>query len=153
MLTTRAEQAITRLLIFSVGKLYVAVPLDEVVKVIRAPEIFQSGEKTLGMSYFEGNEVLVVDLHREIFGSSGSSSGYLVVLQGEAESLYGIPVAGLPIMKDVLLKIVHPIPVEYRDRDTLGVASHMVQIPINKEVQTIFLLSSEKLLKIVRRQK
>jgi hypothetical protein len=29
----------------------------------------------------------------------------------------------------------------------------MVQIPINKEVQTIFLLSSEKLLKIVRRQK
>jgi chemotaxis signal transduction protein len=153
MLTTKAERATTKLLIYSVGKLYVAVPLDEVIKVIRTPEIFQSGEKTLGMAYFEGSEVLVVDLHREIFGNSTPSSRYLIVMRGEAQDLYGIPVSGLPIMKDVLLKNVHPITSEYRDRDTLGVASHMVQIPIAKEVQTIFLLSSEKLLKIIRSQK
>ena len=153
MLTTKAEKATTKLLIYSVGKLYVAVPLDEVVKVIRAPEIFQSGEKTLGMSYFEGSEVLVVDLYHEIFGGSGSASRYMIVMRGEAQEFYGVPVSGLPIMKDVLLKNVHPIPREYRDRDTLGVASHMVQILIEKEVQTIFLLSSEKLLTIIRNQK
>jgi chemotaxis signal transduction protein len=153
MLTTKADKATTKLLIFSIGKLFAAVPLDEVIKVIPTPEIFQSGEKTLGMTYFEGREVLVVDLHHEIFGSSSTARRYLIVLRGEAEELYGLPVAGLPIMKEAYLKTVHPIPSEYRDRDTLGIASHMVQIPINKEVQTIFLLSSEKLLKIVRRQK
>jgi chemotaxis signal transduction protein len=153
MLTTKADKATTKLLIFPVGKLYAAIPLDEVIKVIPTPEIFQSGEKTLGMTYFEGSEVLVVDLHREIFGSSSTARRYLIVLRGEAQELYGVPVAGLPIMKDVPLKNVHPIPSEYRDRDTLGVASHMVQIPINKEVQTIFLLSSEKLLTIIRTQK
>ncbi len=153
MLITKADKATTKLLIFSVGKLYVAVPLDEVIKVIRTPEIFQSGEKTLGMSHFEGSEVLVVDLHREIMGGSLPSNRYLIVMQGEVEDLFGIPVSGLPIMKDVLLKNVHSITNEYRDRDTLGVASHMVQLPINNEVQTIFLLSSEKLLTIIRNQK
>ncbi len=153
MLTTKAEKATSKLLIFSIGKLYAAVPLDEVIKVIPIPEIFQSGEKTLGMTYFEGQEVLVVDLHHEIFGSSGTANRYLIVMRGEVEKFYGVPVSGLPIMKNVLQKIVHPIPSEYRDRDTLGVASHMVQIPIDKEVQTIFLLSSEKLLTIVRDQK
>jgi chemotaxis signal transduction protein len=153
MLTTKADKATTKLLIFSVGKLYAAVPLDEVIKVIPTPEIFQSGEKTLGMTYFEGSEVLVVDLYREIFGSSNTARRYLIVLRGEAQELYGVPVSSLPIMKEAYLKNVHPIPSEYRDRDTLGVASHMVQIPINKEVQTIFLLSSEKLLTIIRSQK
>jgi chemotaxis signal transduction protein len=153
MLTTKTERATTKLLIFSIGKLYAAIPLDEVIKVIPIPEIFQSGDKTLGMTYFEGNEAIVVDLHREIFGGSGLASRYLIVMQGESEGFYGIPVSGLPLMKDVLLKAVHPIPSEYRDRDTLGVASHMVQIPVGKEVQTIFLLSSEKLLTIIRNQK
>ncbi|NJK52960.1 MAG: chemotaxis protein CheW [Leptolyngbyaceae cyanobacterium SU_3_3] len=135
------------------GNLYAAVPLDEVIKVIPIPEIFQSGEKTLGMTYFEGSEVLVVDLHHEIFGSSGTSSQYLIVMRGDTQDFYGMPVSGLPIMKEVSLKNVHPIPSEYRDRDTLGVASHMVQIPIEKELQTIFLLSYEKLRTIVRNQK
>ena len=153
MLTTKAEKATSKLLIFPIGNLYAAVPLDEVIKVIPIPEIFQSGEKTLGMTYFEGSEVLVVDLHHEIFGGSGTSSQYMIVMRGDTQDFYGVPVSGLPMMKEVSLKIVHPIPSEYRDRDTLGVASHMVQIPIEKELQTIFLLSYEKLLTIVRNQK
>jgi purine-binding chemotaxis protein CheW len=41
------------------------------------------------------------------------------------------------------------VPAEYRDRDTLGIASHMMQVSIKKsDPQTVFLLDSELLLKM-----
>jgi chemotaxis signal transduction protein len=154
MLKTKTKEATQKMLIFGLGHLSVAVKLDDAIKVIPIPEIFRSGDKTLGIANFEETEVLVVDLAHEIFGSASSNSGrYLVIMQGDRQDLFGVPVGSLPIMKEVALSAIRPIPSDYRDRDALGLASHMVQVPSGDETQTAFLLSTEKLLTIVRSQK
>lgn len=141
------------MLIFALKHLNVAIRLDDVIKVIPTPEIFRSGDKTLGLANFEDKELLVVDLSHEIFGSSSTNPGrYLVVMQGDRQEFFGVPVPGLPTMKDVAVSAVRPIPSDYRDRDALGIASHMVQVQSGEETQTAFLLSTAKLIEIVRRQ-
>lgn len=153
MLKTKTKEATQKLLIFALKHLNVAIRLDDVIKVIPIPEIFRSGDKTLGLANFEDKEVLVVDLSHEIFGSSSTSPGrYLVVMQADRQEFFGVPVPSLPTMKDIPVSAVRPIPSDYRDRDALGIASHMVQVPSGAEVQTAFLLATSKLIEIVRRQ-
>jgi chemotaxis signal transduction protein len=153
MLKTKTKEATQKMLIFPLKHLNVAIKLDDVVKVIPIPEIFRSGNKTLGLANFEDKEVLVVDLSHEIFGSASTNPGrYLVVMQGDRQEFFGVPVPGLPTMKDVAVSVVRPIPSDYRDRDALGIASHMLQVPGGEETQTAFLLSTGKLIEIVRRQ-
>lgn len=153
MLKTKTKEATQKMLIFALKHLNVAIRLDDTIKVIPAPEIFRSGDKTLGLANFEDKELLVVDLSREIFGSSSNKADrYLVVMQGAPQEFFGVPVPGLPTMKEIAVSAVKPIPSDYRDRDALGIASHMVQIPSGEETQTAFLLSTGKLVEIVRRQ-
>jgi purine-binding chemotaxis protein CheW len=153
MLKTKTKEATQKLLMFALQHLNVAIRLDDVVKVIPIPEIFRSGDKTLGLANFEDREVLVIDLSHEIFGTASTNPGrYLVVMQGDRQELFGVPVPGLPTMRDVAVSAVRPIPSDYRDRDALGIASHMVQVPSGEATQTAFLLSTDKLIEIVRRQ-
>jgi purine-binding chemotaxis protein CheW len=65
------------------------------------------------------------------------------------KGLCGITIDKLPNVEDVPLLSLQAVTSEYRDRDTLGIASHIMQIPIKKsEPQTVFLLDSELLLKM-----
>jgi purine-binding chemotaxis protein CheW len=49
-------------------------------------------------------------------------------------------------MKEIVSSTINPLPSDYRDRDTLGIASHMMQIPTDKGDQTVFLLDPERIL-------
>jgi len=100
----------------------------------------------LGREY-EDQEVLVIDLYKRIYDQQTNiDKGFLVIFAGK-NSLYGITIATLPNVEDVPVSIIQPVSSEYRDRDTLGIASHMMQVSIKKsEPQTVFLLDSELLL-------
>ena len=131
------------------GNLNLAMGINRVVRIIPLPKIHRSGDKLLGMTTYEEQEVLVIDLHKRIYGQEiDISKGFLVIFAGK-NSLYGITIATLPNVEDVPVSMVQPLPREYRDRDTLGIASHMMQASIKKsEPQTVFLLDSELLLKM-----
>lgn len=131
------------------GNLNLAMGINSVVRIIPLPKIHRSGDKLLGMTTYEEQEVLVIDLHKQIYGQEiDISKGFLVIFAGK-NSLYGITIATLPNVEDVPVSMVQPLPREYRDRDTLGIASHMMQASIKKsEPQTVFLLDSELLLKM-----
>jgi hypothetical protein len=42
---------------------------------------------------------------------------------------------------------LHPLPSDYRDRDTLGIASHVISMEYNGEQTTIFLLDMQEMWK------
>lgn len=150
MLISQKKEEKLKFLIFSMGNLNLAMGIDSVIRIIPLPKIYRSGDKLLGITTYEDREVLVIDLYKRIYGQDTNiAKGYLVIFAG-IRSLYGITIASLPNVQDVPVNSLQTVPPEFRDRDTLGIASHMMQVSIKKseELQTVFLLDSELLLKM-----
>ncbi|BBC24394.1 chemotaxis protein CheW [Pseudanabaena sp. ABRG5-3] len=150
MLISQKKEETLKFLIFSMGDLNLAMGIDSVVRIIPLPKIYRSGDKLLGIIIYEDQEIVVIDLYKKIYGQEANIMKGFLVIFGGIRSLYGITIATLPNVQDVALSSLQAIPADYRDRDTLGIASHMMQIPIKKfeEPQTVFLLDAELLLKM-----
>jgi len=149
MLSNKKKEETLKFLIFTMGNLNLAMGIDSVVRIIPLPKIYRSGDKLLGITTYEDQEVLVIDLYKQIYSQETNlTKGFLVIFAGKY-SLYGITIAALPNVEDVPVNKLQPVSSEYRDRDTLGIASHMMQVSIKKsDPQTVFLLDSELLLKM-----
>jgi chemotaxis signal transduction protein len=134
------KEARLQVLVAPFKDLRLALRLEGIQKVIRMPEIFKSGEKSLGVAHIGDREAIVVDLHQKIYGCPNSQpERYLVVVQA-GDRLYGIPVTTLPTIMMIPASALHDLPLEYRDRDSLGIASHVATLPHGTETKTLFLL-------------
>jgi chemotaxis signal transduction protein len=138
------------MLVAPFGNLSLAVSMVGVQKVIRTPEIFKSGERSLGMARFEGREVIVVDLHQKIYGAANPQyEKYVIVTEIPNGQLYGILCTKLPTLVTVPWEELRPLPEDYRKRDPLGIASHVASIAHNGNTQTIFLVDLVEGLKLL----
>lgn len=139
-----------KLLIFPLGNLWLSLNLERVKKIIPRPEITKGSQKYLGVCYFENQEVTVIDLYQKVLGGElPSGKSYLIVVQS-SKGLYGLSVGNLPIMRDVPSDQLHPVPAEYRERDTLQIASHMMQLQLQaNQTATVFLLDENRLIEMI----
>jgi purine-binding chemotaxis protein CheW len=62
MLSNKKKEETLKFLIFSMGNLNLAMGIDSVVRIIPLPQIHRSGNKLLGITTYEDQEVLVLDL-------------------------------------------------------------------------------------------
>ena len=149
MITKQKKEEKLKFLIFTMGNLNLAIGIDSVIRIIPLPKIHRSGDKLLGIAMYEDQEVLVIDLYKRIYNQETNiTKGFLVIFAGN-NSLCGITINTLPNVEDVPLLSLRMLTSEYRDRDTLGIATQIMQIPIKKsEPQTVFLLDYELLLKM-----
>ena len=149
MITKQKKEEKLKFLIFTMGNLNLAIGIDSVIRIIPLPKIHRSGDKLLGIAMYEDQEVLVIDLYKRIYNQETNiTKGFLVIFAGN-NSLCGITIDTLPNVEDVPLLSLRMLTSEYRDRDTLGIATHIMQIPIKKsEPQTVFLLDYDLLLKM-----
>ena len=121
--------------------LHLALRMEGVHKVIRMPEVYKSGQKTLGLAQFDNREVIIIDLHQQIYGCPNPEpERYVVVVQANDDRFFGIPVNTLPTMLTIPEDSLKPLPPDYRQRDTLGIASHLISLEVGTEKQTMFLL-------------
>jgi chemotaxis signal transduction protein len=178
--------ATQRLLIFPVGALIFALRLAGVQKIVPLPTIFKSGDRTLGITHWQDQEVMVIDLHQQIYQRPAQSTQpkprFLIVVEVEAVEtefsgfddrfqhrradapsstiLYGMIAEGLPMLKAVPETEIHAIPMDYRDRDPLGIADALIQVSLDvtstdrhksdrAEIATAFLLDPTRLLELV----
>ncbi|HEY9825380.1 MAG TPA: chemotaxis protein CheW [Stenomitos sp.] len=146
----QAKVAMQKVLIFSVGALHLAVRLEGVSKVIPMPQILKSGDKFLGLTQLDGQDVIVLDLGQYVYGQAAQTSqGFLITVQTE-RNRYGLTAATLPIMRQMPVSDFQAVPSDYRDRDVLGVADAMVSAVLdNKEAVTAFVLDPERLLSLI----
>ncbi len=133
-------------LVVTIQDLKLAIPLAMVLKVIRTPNIFKSGDKWMGITQSDQEGLLVLDLYRKIYGKDNPQPAeHLVVVRGP-DRMMGIPVAALPSMVSFAADRLQPLPPDYRDRDTLGVASHLAVLQQGTQTETLFLLDPDRLL-------
>lgn len=137
---SQAKQLV-KVLVIPCQKLLLAVPITEAVKVVRIPEIYRSGQRALGLANFDDKEVIVIDLHQKIYNLPNPEvEQYLIVIQPNKGCLFGIPSSSLPTLANLPEQEMKELPRDYRDRDALGIASHIVTLSQSEQSQTILLL-------------
>jgi purine-binding chemotaxis protein CheW len=141
-----------KLIVFKMGSLHLALPIESVHKILNFSPIHGSGINQVGITHIGDREVTVVDLYQRFFKSSQTSENftgnYLVIVQNTTSELYGIPVGDTPVLMEVPLSQIRRLPESYRSADTLDVASHVAVIPQKVGSLTIFLLDVDLLLPI-----
>ncbi|NET36026.1 MAG: chemotaxis protein CheW [Cyanothece sp. SIO1E1] len=142
------KTASVQLIVFGMGRLNLALPIETVHKVINKTPIFSSGLNHVGVAHVSDREVTVVDLHQKLFKTNPSDQSelgrYLLITQYQGE-LFGIPVAETPLLMEVPLAKIRALPESYRRADTLEIASHVALIDQESNSSTIFLLDLERL--------
>jgi purine-binding chemotaxis protein CheW len=151
----KPQQIKLKLLVFPVNKLTLAIPVEDVKKVINLPKLYGSGLNYIFLSHGDNQEITVFDLHQKLFNLSAFSAisnleeqeTYLVIAQNTMNEEFGIIVTETPTIIDVPLSEVRMLPPSYRHSDTLEIASHVTVIPQeNQENLTIFIIDCDQLL-------
>lgn len=141
------------LIVFNIGRLNLALPINSVYKVSNYTSISGSGTGFIGVTQVEEREVTVIDLYRRFFKSDQpgdySIGGYIVLVQTTKGELYGIPIVQTPTLMEVPLSLLRVLPESYRYADTLDIASHVAVISQDTLSLTIFLLDIERLLPVL----
>ncbi len=136
-----------KVMFFSIGDLFLALPIGSVYKVLKQTAIYGSGLYGVGLAHLDDRELTVVDLHRQILHTHAPiQGGYIIVAQTPQGDLYGIPIEKVPSLLDIPAATLRPLPESYRCADTLNIASHVAVVPQETgEPLTLFFPEVERL--------
>lgn len=149
--SSAAQQAkkLLKLLVFRIGNLNFALPIESVKKVINYTQVYSSGLGHLGVAHVGEQEITVIDLHKRLFKSTqqiqDGSQSYLIIAKNSISENFGILVEQTPSLIDVPSSQIRALPESYRRADTLEIASHVTVIPQESESLTVFLLDVDRL--------
>ena len=145
------NNSLIKLLVFEMGILTLALPIEQVQKVVKHSAIHGSGLSYVNLVHLGSKEVAVVDLHRKLFKVSQpeilDQKGYFIITKSIIGEPLGIMVAQTPSLMDVPLEQIRAVPNSYRQADTLEIASHVAVIPRTEDRSlTIFILDLKQLI-------
>jgi chemotaxis signal transduction protein len=144
------NQRSLKLLIFSVGRLNLALSVDIVKKIVNYTTIYGSGLNHMGLARVDDREITVVDLQKRIFNVSlqisSDKRSYLILSRNGIGEPFGILVDQAPTLQDVPMSQIRALPASYRHADTLEVASHVTVVPVKNESMTVFILDVDRVL-------
>lgn len=148
---SRREESV-KLVVFALGKVNLALPIETVSKVLNQTPVYGSGLNGVGIAHVNDREVTVVDLHQRLFQSSlltdAAKNNYLMVVKNQHSELYGIPVTTVPVLMEVPLSSIRILPESYRQADIFGFATHVAVINDVEPAMTIFMLDIEQMLAV-----
>ncbi len=137
-----------------------ALPITAVLKAITCPPIKWVVESGIGITDVDSQNITVLDLRHHFFSSNPerkensisdpmvNSDQFLILLKTRTEEMCGIPVAHPPILTDIPLSAIRPVPLSYREAAGLSLASHMAILSETegKKPVKVFLLGMSKII-------
>ena len=138
-----------KLLMFTVGKLNLALPILQVQKIVKQNEVHGSGLSHVNLAHLAEQEVAIVDLHQKLFKEplpQFEGKGYFIITKHVGQDILGILVAQAPNLVDVPQEQIRVLPNSYRHADTLEIASHVAIIPQDNASLTVFILDLTRLI-------
>lgn len=138
-----------KFLVFSIGKLNLALSVPIVEKVLNYTTIHSSGTTASGIIHLENRSIMVIDLYKRLFNvkqaNISQAKQFLILAKNTANESFGILISESPTLFDVSLAQVRVLPDSYRQNDTLNIASHVMMIPYKDDSLTVFLLDCDRL--------
>ena len=148
---TSTANSLLKLLIFEVGKLTLALPIEQVKKVVKYTSVHGSGLSHINITHLDDREVTIVDLYQKLFKHSpidrDNFNGYFIITKDVIGESLGILVTKMPTIIDIPVSQIRLLPNSYRYADTLEIASHVTVISQkNTSSVTIFVLDLDQLI-------
>ena len=133
----QVKSQLIKLITIDIGKLNLAVRIDQVYKVVNIPMVHGSGLNPVGLARIDNQDVTVVDLHRRLFRAEATpvSSYYLVLVKTARGELLGIPASQTPLMMEQPAQLIRSLPESFRRSDTLEIASHIAVLPAEQATE------------------
>lgn len=150
--SSKYQSEITQQLIaFILRRDWFALPIKNVLKVVPMSEIYGDPEgRGVSLTIYQGCELLVVDVGRQIFGAPPSQDlaaenpptpqqPYLLIVQSSDLEVFGLPIDSQPTIRRVPESSFTPIPATYVAQGNIQCVSSMV-IPAAEKSPPLFLL-------------
>ncbi|MEA5508459.1 chemotaxis protein CheW [Crocosphaera sp. UHCC 0190] len=137
-----------KLLIFQVGKLNLALPVEFVQKILHYRPMEGSGTTAVGLIHLDDQEITAIDLHKRLFKVSqtqASGRQFLILAKNSIDEQFGILVSQTPSLVDLPLSQIRTLPDSYRRADTLDMASHVTRVQQMEQLLTVFVLDVDRL--------
>ncbi len=133
------EQTTIRTIVFSladvehtaIGKYQFALPVEAVIRAIVYPATRTPLTDGIGMINLGDRTVTIVDLRDKFtkIAPTEDSSGFLILFKTQSDELCGLPVKDAPILMDIPIATIRPLPLAYREVNQLTFASHAAIVP------------------------
>lgn len=150
----RVAQALDtrQLLVFRIRQEWFALPLQVLQRVVPMGRIHgDQGDLGIGVTRYEDQELLVIDVGRRIFPRRSdegptvpASERHMVILQAPSGEMIGLPIDSRPALKRVPSSAITPLPPTYTHLAYVQCVSGMV---ISEDGEgSYFLLAHDRLL-------
>jgi chemotaxis signal transduction protein len=127
-----------------------AMPVEAVEKAIVYPRDRSPLKDGIGMINLNGQMLTIVDLRQKFttIDPHQDSSKFLILFHTQSGELCGLPVQDAPVLMDISLSTIQPLPLAYREVNQLSFVSHMASVPQedDREPLQILLLGLERML-------
>lgn len=137
-----------KLLVFQIGTLHLALPVESVKKITHYTLMQGSGITAVGLIHVDETEITAIDLYKRLFKVSQplmSGRQFLILAKNSVDELFGILVPQTPSLVDLPLSEIRTLPNSYRRGDTLEIATHVTRVEENGELLTVFILDVDRL--------
>ncbi|MEA5536285.1 chemotaxis protein CheW [Crocosphaera sp. XPORK-15E] len=137
-----------KLLIFQVGKLNLALPVEFVKKILHYMPMEGSGTTAVGLIHLGDQEITAIDLHKRLFKVSQTQiegRQFLILAKNTIDEQFGILISQTPSLIDLPLSQIRTLPDSYRRADTLDMASHVTRVQHMEQLLTVFVLDVDRL--------
>ncbi|BFM39000.1 chemotaxis protein CheW [Synechocystis sp. LKSZ1] len=145
----KATRSTAKFLLFTLGKLHLALPIDQVVRILNYATVHGSGTTATGIIHLEDRSVTVIDLGQRLLHRSQLPSAvtkqFLILAKNRLGEEFALVVPETPTLIDVAVEQMRILPDSYRQNDTLNCASHVMVIPQPGQSLTVFLLDPDAL--------
>lgn len=155
---TVQEKDSLRVMVFSVMEYFFAFPIGAILRIIPCPS-FTTEDNGIGMIDLGSQTVTIVDLSHKFIKQANektidkitnidSNPNFLIMFQTQVGELCGIPVSKAPVLTDIALNNIRPVPLSYRQISELSFINHMAMIPQEGEEESlkIFCLGTNEIL-------
>ncbi len=115
----------------AIGKYLFALPVEAVIRAIVYPETRTSLINGIGMITLGDKTVTIVDLRDKFtkISPTEDSSRFLILFKTQSDELCGLPIKDAPILIDIPINRIRPLPLAYREVTQLTFASHTAIVP------------------------
>lgn len=150
-----------RVIIFPVSNYLFALPVGAVIKIITCPSLVNTIEDGIGMVNLDDRTLTVVDPSYNFLENSSEAVAVktdyfankkiplLILIETKTEESCGILIARQPILTDISLTTIRPIPLSYRQVAKLDFVTHMAILSLEEDRETVnvFLLAMNQIIR------
>lgn len=135
-----------KFIVFKVADFLLALPIDEVLKVVKYASVANKNLSAMGVIQVGKHAIKLLDLHLPPLSSNDSPHRpFLVIARGGSGELCGIAVDEPPNLVELPLELMRSLPPSDRyGKRALEWVSHVAVLPQDGGTATVFLLDLKR---------